>query len=149
MRYVFGLVGILVTLAIIIVFMSEYQLPAVRQGLQAKKGLEEQFSMSTSGGLADAKASITLDPVNKGSQFHGLLVQAIAPGGPMGATFGLAPGDVIVGTSALRFQGVADPDLATDMIFEAKTRKQSLIVLRPTNPGTPDSPTNELQLPPR
>ena len=140
MRYVFGLVGILVTLGIIIVFMSEYQLPAVRQGLKTKQGLEEQASMSTSAGLAEAKASITLDAVKKGSQFDGLLVRGIVPGGPMQATFALMPGDVIVGTSALRFNGIADEDLATDMIFEAKMRRQALIVVRGTT---------ELQIPPR
>ncbi|HEY7115657.1 MAG TPA: hypothetical protein VH475_03665 [Tepidisphaeraceae bacterium] len=132
MRYGFGLVGVLVTLGVIIWFMHVYELPATSQALKTKKKIEEQFSMNTPDGLAEAQASITLDDAMRGSRFEGLLVKGIVIGGPMSKTFGLLPGDQIVAIGGQRLRDTPwnDPEFARATLFEAKLRQQALTVLR-------------------
>jgi hypothetical protein len=141
MRYVFGLVGVLVTIGIIAMIMSEYTLPMAKQGIQTKRGVEEWTSMSTVEGLADAKASIVLDAVGADrNRFEGFFVKGIVPGGAMANTFGLLPGDTITAIGGQRCRDLADPGLAEDLLFEAKLRKMALTVKRGNQ---------ELQLPPK
>lgn len=131
MRAMFGLVAILVTLGVIIWFMHVYELPAIKAAGQAKKQVEEKFSMNTSEGLADAKASIALDPVGVDrNKFEGFFVKGIVPGGAMWNTFGLMPGDRIVAIGGQRCKDLNDAEMAEDMLFEAKLRQWPLTVVR-------------------
>jgi C-terminal processing protease CtpA/Prc len=141
MRAGFGLVAILVTLGVIIVIWSNYTLPVAKQAIQTKKKVEEQFSMNTPEGYADAQASITLDDATRGTKFDGLTVTAIVPGGAMSKTFGLLAGDQIVaiGGQRLRDPPYDDPEMARATLFEAKLRQQALTVVRNGQ---------EIQLPP-
>src|SRR3954449_13149156 len=102
MRAGFGLVAILVTLGVIIMIMHTYTLPAAKQAVQTKKKVEEQFSMNTPEGYADAQASITLDDATRGTKFDGLNVTAIVPGGAMSKAFGLMAGDQIIAIGGQR-----------------------------------------------
>jgi C-terminal processing protease CtpA/Prc len=142
MRAGFGLVAILVTLGVIIVIWSNYTLPVAKQAIQTKKKVEEQFSMNTPEGYADAQASITLTDAMRGTKFDGLTVTAIVPGGAMNKTFGLLPGDQIVaiGGQRLRDPPYDDPEMARATLFEAKLRQQALTVVRNGQ---------EIQLPPK
>jgi C-terminal processing protease CtpA/Prc len=142
MRAGFGLVAILVTLGVIIVIWSNYTLPVAKQAIQTKKKVEEQFSMNTPEGYADAQASITLDDAMRGTKFDGLTVTAIVPGGAMNKTFGLLAGDQIVaiGGQRLRDPPYDDPEMARATLFEAKLRQQALTVVRNGQ---------EIQLPPK
>ena len=132
MRAGFGLVAILVTLGVIIWFMHVYELPAIKQAVQTKKKVEEQFSMNTPEGMADAQASIVLDDATKGSRFNGLQVTSVVTGGPMNKVFGLMAGDQIVaiGGQKLRDPPYNDPEMACAMLYEAKLRQQPLTVIR-------------------
>jgi C-terminal processing protease CtpA/Prc len=113
-----------------------------KQAIQTKKKVEEQFSMNTPEGYADAQASITLDDAMRGTKFDGLTVTAIVPGGAMNKTFGLLPGDQIVaiGGQRLRDPPYDDPEMARATLFEAKLRQQALTVVRNGQ---------EIQLPPK
>ena len=130
MRAGCGLVSILVTLGVIVVIMRTYTLPSAQQAISTKKKVEEQFSMNSPEGYADAQASITLDDENRGSSFIGLNVTAIVPGGAMSKTFGLMAGDRIVAIGGMRLRDLNDPDLARAQLFEAKLRQQALTVVR-------------------
>ena len=132
MRAGFGLVAILVTLGVIIMIMHTYTLPAAKQAIQTRKKVEEQFSMNTPEGMADAQASIVLDDATKGSRFNGLQVTSVVTGGPMNKVFGLLAGDQIVaiGGQKLRDPPYNDPEMARAMLYEAKLRQQPLTVVR-------------------
>jgi S1-C subfamily serine protease len=130
MRMAFGLVGVLVTLGVIIMIMSKYELPAAQQAIKTKQRVESQFGSNSPEGLADAQASIVLDDVVKGGHFHGLLVKSVTPGGPMARDFGLAAGDTITAIGGMRLRDNDDPELARAQLFEAKMRRQPLSVLR-------------------
>jgi C-terminal processing protease CtpA/Prc len=132
MRAGFGLVAILVTLGVIIMIMHTYTLPAAKQAIQTKKKVEEQFSMNTPEGMADAQASIVLDDATRGNKFTGLQVTSVITGGPMNKVFGLVAGDQIVaiGGQRLRDAPYNDPELARAMLYEAKLRQQPLTVVR-------------------
>jgi C-terminal processing protease CtpA/Prc len=132
MRAGFGLVAILVTLGVIIMIMHTYTLPAAKQAIQTKKKVEEQFSMNTPEGMADAQASIVLDDATRGSRFNGLQVTSVVTGGPMNKVFGLIAGDQIVaiGGQKLRDPPYNDPEMARAMLYEAKLRQQPLTVIR-------------------
>jgi S1-C subfamily serine protease len=130
MRMAFGLVGVLVTLGVIIMFMHAYELPAAQKAIQTKKKVESQFGSNTAEGLADAKASIVLDDLNRGGQFQGLTVTSVVPGGSMARDFGLAAGDVILAVGGKRLRDFSDPELARDFLFEAKMRREALTVQR-------------------
>jgi hypothetical protein len=57
-------------------------------------------------------------------------VKGIVPGGPMSKTFGLMPGDTILGVGELTFRGLIDEEMAEAKVFEAKFYKKPLIVKR-------------------
>ena len=132
MRAGFGLVAILVTLGVIIMIMHTYTLPAAKQAIQTRKKVEEQFSMNTPEGMADAQASIVLDDATKGSRFNGLQVTSVVTGGPINKVFDLMAGDQIVaiGGPKLRDPPYNDPEMARAMLYEAKLRQQPLTVIR-------------------
>jgi len=140
MRMAFGLVGILVTLGVIIMIMHSYTLPAAKQAIQTKKKVESQFGSNSPEGMAAAQASIVLDDDVKGSQFRGLIVKSVTPGGPMQTDFGLMNGDEITAIGGMRLRDNNDAELSRAQLFEAKMRRQPLTVMRN---GT------EIQLTPR
>ena len=82
MRMAFGLVGILVTLGVIIMFMHSYELPAAKQAIKTRNAVNQQFGSNSPEGMADAQASIVLDDVERGGHFNALLVKSITAGGP-------------------------------------------------------------------
>src|SRR3954469_17477500 len=130
MRMAFGLVGVLVTLGVIIMFMHAYELPAAQKAIQTKKRVESQFGSNSPEGYADAQASIVLDDAERGGKFQGLDVKSVTPGGPMARDFGFAPGDQIVAIGGQRLRDINDPEMARAMLFEAKMRRQPVTVLR-------------------
>jgi len=130
MRMAFGLVGVLVTLGVIIMFMHSYELPAAQKAIQTKKKVESQFGSNTAEGYADAQASIVLDDAQRGGRFQGLDVKSVVPGGSMAKDFGLATGDTIVAIGGQRLRDINDGEMARAMLFEAKMRRQPLTVTR-------------------
>lgn len=131
MRMAFGLVGILVTLGVIIMFMHVYELPAAKQAITVKKKVEAWGESNTAEGMADAKASIVLEEVTTGGKFNGFLVKSIVPGGPMARDFGLAAGDTIVAIGGIRMRDFNDPELSNAELFgEAKLYNRPLTVIR-------------------
>jgi len=130
MRMAFGLVGILVTLGVIIMFMHSYELPAAKQAIKTRNAVNQQFGSNSPEGLADAQASIVLDDVERGGHFNALVVKSVTPGGPMARDFGLMAGDQITAIAGLRFRDSPDPELARAQLFEAKMRRQPLTVTR-------------------
>jgi C-terminal processing protease CtpA/Prc len=130
MRGIFGLVGLLVTLGVVIMIWHTYSLPAAKQAITAKKQVEQRFGSNTSEGLADAKSSIDLEDVQKGNHFDSLLVKSVTAGGPMATDFGLVAGDSIVAIGGLRTRDMNDAEEARDKLFEAKLRQTPLSVIR-------------------
>jgi C-terminal processing protease CtpA/Prc len=127
----FGLVGLLVTIGVIAMIMSQYSLPAAKQAVTVQKQVQQQFGSNTPEGMRAAEESIELDVENSsGGKLEGLKVAKIAAGGPMATDFGLQAGDVIVDIGGQRVRDLGDFDLAKAMLQEAKMRKQTLTVTR-------------------
>ena len=130
MRMAFGLVGILVTLGVIIWYMHVYELPAAQQAITVKKQVDQRFGSNTAEGLADAKASITLEDVERGGHFNSLMVKSVVPGGEMATDFGFMAGDQITAIGGFKTRDMMDSEDAQIKLFEAKMRQQPVTVLR-------------------
>src|SRR5712691_11039648 len=130
MRMMFGLVGLLVTIGVLIMIFHYIEAPVIKQSGQTKKKVEAWASANTPDGMEEAKASIVLDEVTSGGHFNGFLVRSVTPGGLMAREFGLAPGDTIVAIAGLRVRDDNNPDLSREQLFEAKLRGQPLTVIR-------------------
>ena len=133
MRAAFGLIGILVTLAVIMAIWYFISLPNIKQARQTQKKVEATLGALTSSGLQESKDSIVLDPrTTGGGRFTGLIVSGIVRGGAMEANYGLMPNDVIVGVHGNTFDATAngDSDMAKDLVWEARGRQQFLMVER-------------------
>lgn len=131
MRMAFGLVSLLVAVGIIAMLMNQ-QSSSIRTAAKTQQKVQDTFGSLTSGGLAEAKESISLSPAPAGGKFRSLLVESVSAGGPMGQYFGLQKGDQIVGVGGNPFEVIAagDPELATAQVFEARARSQKLMVRR-------------------
>jgi len=130
MRMAFGLVSILVTVGVIIMYMHYYQLPAAKQAITVKKQVEQRFGSNTAEGLADAKSSITLEEVQRGSKFDSLAVKSVVAGGQMATDFGFMAGDQIVAIGGFPTRDMNDGEEAEAKLFEAKLRQQPVTVMR-------------------
>jgi hypothetical protein len=134
MRAMFGLVGLLVTLGIIVWIMGMYT-PAV---MKADKGAREQVNQIAGNDPetgARASYSADLQPLNSGGKLSGVLVTRVQDDGAYGKYFGLQRNDTII---AAVYQGArmdikdmnGDEEMAKAQISEAYQRQGSLIVVR-------------------
>ncbi len=147
MRNLFGLVGLLAAILVIVMFwMKHHPADTVRQAEPAKKQVEQM-----AGGSPDmrAKDSITLEPILKDGKLRYVLVDQIVADGPMHKYYGLKRNDSIVATGTMDFKG-EDGDMAVDLILRAYQTKDKLIVLRdgkrlelPLDPAHDAPPTRE------
>ncbi|HLL88937.1 MAG TPA: hypothetical protein VK324_06515 [Tepidisphaeraceae bacterium] len=148
----FGLVGLLVVTAIILVSFTRHTSQVVTTGTQAREEVAQVAGVGETG--MRATESATLEPQGSGSRPQSLLVTQLSPGGPMATYFGLKQYDAVVevGTQAgpTKVRDFNSGDEAVAFAFQAYQYKLPLIVMRngqrvqlpggtpaEGNPGTP------------
>ncbi len=134
MRIAFGLVGLLVTVAIMVWLFSMYvggTGGVAHQGNLARQQAQQLAGRDDSGMTTAQSITLVAEPANRAT---GLLVTGLVAGGPMQTHFGLMRNDLIVeiGTQGglQRVRDFNDPELAKAMALEAFQRGQPLVVLR-------------------
>jgi len=130
---IFGLVGLLVTIGIIVLVMSMYldqTSGPLKKGLDAK----EEARQISGRGLDNepALASFEVEGVSNGSRLSGLKVTSVNPGGAMDSWFGLMKDDEIVKINGMRVNDVANGDegLGKALVHDAFARQQPISVVR-------------------
>lgn len=137
MRIMFGLVGLLITVAIIMLMMvggfgpgGTSYLGTVAKTNKDKRAQVQQFSGKTSDGVR-ANTFLTLTEHKRG-----YTVTAIS-GGPFAALYGITAGDVIVQVGPQDVHGfiITDEPSLRDFLDDAFARSMSITVLRKDSDG--------------
>src|SRR5688572_14473969 len=103
MRMGFGLVGLLVVVAIILILFVKKEEPTLRAGQKAKQ--EAQQLSGRGPDQLPASQSVKLEPQMRNNQIESLLVTDVTPGGALDQYFGLKKGDAIVKVGDLDVRG--------------------------------------------
>jgi hypothetical protein len=137
MRAIFGLVGILAVIGVIVWWMSQGGAQNLQNVAATKKKATEQASQIAGRDSETREAayeSVELEGVSPGGKLVGILVVKINPGGAYERYFGLKRNDTIV---AIEYQGnrqhirdINDEDMAKTQVFEAYRHKGKVIVAR-------------------
>jgi hypothetical protein len=129
MKAGFGLVALMVTIAILAYVWSMYtsevsnvSQPAVRQA--------EQVAGFDEGGGKRAKDTIKTEPVMANGKLRGLLVTDLDAGGAMERYYGLKRDDQILAVGPIDFRGESDAGLAEAMLAESRQRDAEITVKR-------------------
>ncbi|HEY7087936.1 MAG TPA: hypothetical protein VH518_07590, partial [Tepidisphaeraceae bacterium] len=106
MRALFGLVGILITVGVIVWFLGpggglSHTQNVIKIGDQARQQAAQVAGQDTVTGDR-ASASISIEPLNENGKLSGMLVTRLRPGGAFERYFGLKKNDTII---ALEYQG--------------------------------------------
>jgi len=133
MRMAFGLVSLLVVVAIILYVGSIYYPPMLTRGKAAQVQAQQMSGREAKTGKAATQA-VQWAGVNEGGQFRGVKVVAITdPTGGLVTYYGLQSGDVVVKVGGIDFASVAmdDPKAAVDWILQGGYEKSApLTVIR-------------------
>ena len=127
MRYAFGLVSLLVVVAII-AYMMSMQAPALKTAAKARTDTKKMAGYDEDG--SRAMDSITLDTADSGGKTVAILVADVKPEGAFARHFGLKKGDKIVEVGGQRVRDMNDGELAKAMVQESYQRNQQLVVER-------------------
>lgn len=143
MRAMFGLVSLLVVIAIMMVIFKNIEAPTLQTG---KKAQDQTRQISGRG--QDGRAAIdsfkTEAKFRGGNRLEGLIVTSVTPGGAL-ADYGLHKGDQIIEINGSKVGDISndDPETAKALVHQAYQGSQPIVVLRdgqqvtlPAAPGT-------------
>jgi hypothetical protein len=118
MRMMFGLVSLLVVIAIMLVLFRTFEVPTLQVGQQAKVQAIQISGRGQDGG--DALSSFTVHPKMRGSTLDALTVTKLAPSGAMADFYGLKAGDEIVQVDGMKIGDISndDPETAKAMVVQ-------------------------------
>jgi len=129
MRMAFGLVSLLVVIAIILVAFSMYTAPVAKQGKKTQDQARQIAGRDEEGN--NATDSITLQEQESGGKTTGILVADVKPGGAMEKHFGFQKGDVILQIGPLTAKdNFASAGEAKDFLLDAFQRGNTVVVMR-------------------
>jgi hypothetical protein len=150
----FGLVGLVVTLGIVMYFFMQVEAPTLQQGKKAQDQVTQISGRGQDG--KSAMDSFKIEPKNRGSRLASLLVTDVTPGGAVEDYYGLKKGDEIVSvTTQAGLQKVGDasnddPGMAKIQVQQAFQGSLPIVVLRngkqmtlPAPVGAPVTPSVE------
>ena len=129
MRMAFGLVSLLVTLAIILFIFKYIEAPTIKQGKKTQDTARQMAGRDEEGQrVTDA---VTLDSQDRNGKMESVIVTDITPNSALQQRYGLQKGDVILqmGELAVR-DSMSSPDEAKDFILKAYQENRDLIVIR-------------------
>ena len=129
MRMAFGLVSLLVTLAIILFIFKYIQAPTLKEGKKAQDQTRQLVGRDEEGNrVTDA---ITLDARDRGGKMESVVVTDVVPNSAIQQRFGLQKGDVIVQMGDLSVRdNMSSPDEAKDFLLKTYQDNRELVVLR-------------------
>lgn len=128
MRMAFGLVSLLVTLAIILMVFKYLQAPVLKEGKKAQDQARQMSGRDEDG--ARVTDAVTLDAQDKAGKMESVIVTDIAPGA-LQQRYGLQKGDIIVEMGPLKVRdNMSGPEEAKDWLLDAYQKSYELVVLR-------------------
>jgi S1-C subfamily serine protease len=135
MRAMFGLVSLLVVIAIMLFIFRFIEAPTLERG---KKAQDEARQISGRG--EDGRAAIDsfrVEPSLRGNQLQSLDVTDVTAGGAL-ASYGLQKGDKIVQINGTKVGDLSnnDPELSKAQVHDAFRANQPIVVLRSGRPIT-------------
>ena len=141
MRYAFGLVSLLVAVAIIAWLMS-MQSSSLHTAAKTREQTKQMAGYDEDG--TRAMDSITLDSDSTGNKLTAVVVTDVKPTGAYARYYGLKKGDKIVQVGDQRVRDMNnDGELAKSIVQEAYQRQQQLVVQRNGKEITLPKPRNE------
>ena len=133
MRMIFGVIGLLVTVGVIVLILAFGYLPHAKTTIDAGNKAQSQAGqiagVDTATGMR-ASESLKMEGAQAGGRLESVLVTDIIVGGPMEKYFGLRRNDSIVEVGPQQVRDINDEDLAKDLIVEAYQRQWPLVVVR-------------------
>jgi hypothetical protein len=133
----FGIVGLLVTLGVVVMLMSQY---LDKSGADINAGNKAREEVKQLGGMSEdatpAIHSFATSPMMSGGKLDNLLVTAVVPGGAADKYFGLKKDDAIIevsmGGSLMKVGdiGSGDAELAKAQVVDAFSKQQQIKVVR-------------------
>ncbi len=131
MRAIFGLVSLLVVIAIIAWMFSIYSIPVAKTGKKTQVEVRQMSGHDEDGTPADR--TITLDAGQRNGKFQNLEVTSVVPGGAMDRFYGFQPGDKIIGIGGTDIATLSNDDfeMAKAMLLqEGYEKKKPVTVIR-------------------
>jgi hypothetical protein len=129
MRVAFGLVSLLVVVAIILLMFSFYQAPMIKKGVSARDEARQLAGRDEDN--APVTDAITLDAQDKGGRMEGAVVTSVVPGSAIEKRYGFKNGDVILELGPLTVRDhMNSPEEARDFLLDAYQKSQPVVVLR-------------------
>ena len=128
MRMAFGLVSLLVTLAIILMLFRT-QAPMLKEGKKAQDQARQMAGRDEDG--ARVTDAVMLDANDRGGKMESVVVTDIKDDSALQQRYGLQKGDVIVEMGPLAVRGqMHSPEEAKDMLQDAYQKNYNLVVIR-------------------
>jgi hypothetical protein len=129
MRAAFGLVSLLVVVAIILILFSMYSIPAARQGKVAQNQARQIAGVDEDN--VPVTDAVTLDAKDRNGKMEGAVVTSITPGSALQKRYGLQNGDVILEMGPLSVrENMSSASEAKDFLLDAYQKDQSVVVRR-------------------
>lgn len=131
MRMAFGLVSLLIVLAICLLIFRTFEAPMLESGNAAQKQAQQLSGRDENG--VPVMDSYKAQQHSTGSKIDGITITDLVPGGPMQTYYGLQKGDIVTDIGELSVTTLADPggySMAKSMLDEAYQKQQSLVVNR-------------------
>src|SRR4051794_13420970 len=129
MRMAFGLVSLLVVLAIILLLFSVYEAPMLKQTKSTRQQAQQIAGRDEDN--APVTDSITLDGQDRNGRMEGAVVTSIVPGSTIETHYGLQPGDVILEMGQLTVRDyMSSADEAKDFLLKAYQENRPVVVMR-------------------
>ena len=108
MRMAFGLVSLLVVIAIMLVLFKTFEAPTIETGQKAKDQAIQISGRGQDGG--DAMSSFAVQPKLRGSTLDALTVLSVHPSGAMADFYGIQAGDQIVEVDGMKIGEISNDD---------------------------------------
>jgi hypothetical protein len=124
----FGLLALLITVAIILMAYVPHAQTVLKEGQHAKEEASIISGRDMSG--RDARDSYNVEPQASGGKTVSLLVTKVVPGGAMEQRFGLKKDDTITEINGMRVRDYNDDELATAQMLDAYQRSWPITVVR-------------------
>jgi len=129
MRVAFGLVSLLVVVAIILLVFSMYKAPVLKRGKSAQDDARQIAGRDEDN--APVTDAITLDAKDRNGQMLAAVVTSVTPGSTIEKHYGIQKGDEILVLGQLTVKGnMQSADEAKDYLLYAYQRNEPVVVMR-------------------
>ncbi len=128
MRAMFGLAGILVTIAVLAMVWSYNAVPTIQTGQTARIQAEQIAGFDQSG--SRVTQTVVFQPIMSQGRLLYLAVQQIWPTSSYGSYYGIVAGDIIETIGPQSVRDIGDETTAKALAYEAYQRQWDLVIIR-------------------